>query len=74
MMNIKNLIKLGEKSNRIFNFGAPSIENISQNNLSNIHKKFKNKTFLVTYHPNTIFPKKKTKSRNYSANGSFKIF
>ncbi len=54
----KNLIKLGEKSNRIFNFGAPSIESISQNNLSNIHKKFKNKTFLVTYHPNTIFPKK----------------
>ena len=61
----KNLIKLGERSDRIFNFGAPSIEHIS----SNIRKnsfigttiKFKNKTFLVTYHPNTIYPSKTKK-------------
>ncbi len=54
----KNLIKLGEKSNRIFNYGAPSIENIPKK-ISNRHQsKFKKKTFLVTYHPNTIHPKK----------------
>ena len=54
----KNLIKLGEKSNRIFNYGAPSIENIPKK-ISNRHQsEFKKKTFLVTYHPNTIHPKK----------------
>ena len=54
----KNLIRLGEKSNRIFNFGAPSIENITEKILNRHQSKFKKKTFLVTYHPNTIHPKK----------------
>ena len=55
----KNLINLGERSDRIFNFGAPSIENISRDIIKNSlsdKKKFKKKTFLVTYHPNTIYP------------------
>ena len=54
----KNLIKMGEKSNRIFNFGAPSIENITKKILNKNQSKFKKKTFLATYHPNTIYPKK----------------
>ncbi|MDC0859209.1 UDP-N-acetylglucosamine 2-epimerase [Candidatus Pelagibacter sp.] len=54
----KNLIRLGEKLNRIFNFGAPSLENIPQTILNKNQIKFKKKTFLVTYHPNTINPKK----------------
>ncbi len=58
----KNLIKLGERPDRIFNFGAPSIENISDD----IKKKYskgkrienQKKTFLVSYHPNTVYPNK----------------
>ncbi len=59
----KNLIKLGENPKRIFNFGAPSIENIKFNNVKKkLRKNFiKNKTFLVTYHPNTIYPKETKK-------------
>ena len=54
----KNLIKIGESPNRIFNYGAPSIENIKKKNNS---LRFKKKTFLVTYHPNTIFPERTEK-------------
>ncbi|MDC1250982.1 UDP-N-acetylglucosamine 2-epimerase [Pelagibacteraceae bacterium] len=59
----KNLIKLGENPKRIFNFGAPSIENIKFDSVKRKLKKnlVKNKTFLVTYHPNTIYPKETKK-------------
>ena len=54
----KNLIKMGEKSNRIFNYGAPSIENIPLNFLKKKKVHHPKKTFIVTYHPNSIYPKK----------------
>ena len=64
--NQNNLIKMGINKKRIFNFGALGINEINKYNLNKnlLEKKFnislKKKTFIVTYHPETL--DKSTKS------------
>jgi GDP/UDP-N,N'-diacetylbacillosamine 2-epimerase (hydrolysing) len=57
----KRVIQLGEKPNRVFNVGGMGIDvmrstkNLSKKKLSrNLNIKFKDKIFLVTYHPVTL--------------------
>lgn len=59
------IIKMGINSKKIFNFGAPGLE-FNHYITDNIPKKITNfistkKTFIVTYHPNTIDPEKTSK-------------
>lgn len=57
----KRVIQLGEQPDRVFNFGAPGIDNIKQLDLLNrtkladsINFSLDNPYFLVTYHPVTL--------------------
>ncbi len=58
---LKRVIQLGENPKRIFNFGAPGLDNISNLNLLNksefeksINFKLGELNFLVTFHPVTL--------------------
>lgn len=58
----KRLIQMGENSKLVFNFGSPSLDFVKKDKNNFINKKLNNfvskkKTFIVTYHPNTILPK-----------------
>lgn len=57
------LIQMGEDKKKIFNFGSPSLDNIKKSSILDISKlskkfnfNFKDKYFLVCYHPNTSEP------------------
>ncbi len=59
-MHKRKLLKMGEKSNLIFNYGALGLNDLKNFNLSKekIEKKIKlsinKKTFVVTFHPETL--------------------
>lgn len=57
----KKLIKIGEDPKLIFNYGSPSIEKIYNHKLVKINNSISQfiksrKTYIVTYHPNTLDP------------------
>ena len=54
---------MGENSKLVFNFGSPSLDFVKKDKNNFINKKLNNfvskkKTFIVTYHPNTILQRK----------------
>jgi UDP-N-acetyl-D-glucosamine 2-epimerase, UDP-hydrolysing len=62
----RRVIQMGEDPKLVFNFGSPSLETKKNQIKKNIDRKLfkfiKNKnTYIITYHPNTIFPKATTK-------------
>ena len=62
----RRVIQMGEDPKLVFNFGSPSLETKKNQIKKNIDRKIfkfiKNKnTYIITYHPNTIFPKATTK-------------
>ena len=57
----KRVIRLGENPKNVFNFGPPCIDNIKKSIFlkkkilqSKLNIKFKNKIFLITFHPETL--------------------
>jgi UDP-hydrolysing UDP-N-acetyl-D-glucosamine 2-epimerase len=57
----KRVIQMGEQPERVFNFGAPGIDNIFKLNLpskeqlkKDLQIDFDQKVFLITYHPTTL--------------------
>lgn len=69
-INQKNLIKMGIEKNKIFNFGALGLNDLKRYNIKKnlIEKKLnislKKKTFIITYHPETI---SKTTKENFKS-------
>ena len=60
----KRIIQLGERPNTVFNFGAPGVEAIKKVKLykkneleSSIGFKIKDKSLLITFHPETLISK-----------------
>lgn len=63
----KRIELMGENPDRIFNFGAPGIDNITKLKLLKKKELFEQldledrETFLITYHPVTLYPEKSQK-------------
>jgi GDP/UDP-N,N'-diacetylbacillosamine 2-epimerase (hydrolysing) len=71
----KRLIQLGENPKTIFNYGSLNLTRIKKNNYLSknelerkIKFKFYKKNLLITYHPETIHPKKSIKNLNILLN------